>query len=141
VVLTNTVGIDPDLRVWTDFWIQPNLGDVAENPATNTSSLYWYFNSDGAVVMETASGWQTCTNDIWGHSVPPATNNAYVHIAVFRNYSASNQAVFLNDQLIVQDMEFRVPATSSKNVFLIQSTNSNCWLDNVWVQTISIRPP
>jgi hypothetical protein len=134
VALTNTVSADANLKVWTDVRIKPMLGMAMDNPPTNASSLYCYFNTNGALVVATASGWLVCTNDVWGHAVPPATNNAYLRLSVFQDFSVSNQAVLLNDQLIVQDLRFAGPVGAYNNLSF-ENADSNCWVDNVWVKT------
>ncbi|MEI6168256.1 MAG: hypothetical protein WCS52_13815 [bacterium] len=134
VALTNTLSAAANLKVWTDFRIKPKIGLEVADPATNSSSFLCYFNSNGIVVVATAAGWHVCTNDIWGNTVEPATNNAYVRISVFQDYSTSNQAVFLNDQLIIQDLRF-VGTPEAYNRLVIRNTTSSCWLDNVGVRS------
>lgn len=132
VVLTNTLNADPALKVWTDFRIRPTRGK--ELPATNASSFQCCFDTNGIVYVATTSGWHACTNDVWGQAVAPVTGSDYVRLSVFQDYATSNQAVFLDDQLLVQDVGFvgQAPAYSQLE---IQNTDSQCWLDNVWVST------
>lgn len=135
VALTNSVNGDANLKVWTDFRIKPALGLEAPGLATNVSSFLSYFNTNGVMLVAATNGqWRVCTNDIWGNSVPPATNNAYVRVSFFQDFGTSNQAVFLNDQLILQDLPF-VGSAVAYNRFVIRNTDSNCWLDNVWIST------
>lgn len=134
VTLTNTLSAPANQFVWTDFWMKPTLGVEDPNPQTNASSFLCYFNSNGIVSVATGSVWVVCTNDVWGNPVKPATNNAYVRLSVFQDYSTSNQAVFLDDQLILQDVRFMgTPATYSRLV--VQNSDNSCWLDNVWIKT------
>ena len=105
VGLTNSMTVDQNLRVWTDFQIKPMLGVSLLSPPTNDSSFLCYFNSNGYVVIYQPSGEVTCTNDVWGNAVPKVAND-YVRFSLFQDFATSNQAVFLNDQLILQDLCF-----------------------------------
>lgn len=134
LAMTNTQNASPNLKVWTDFWIKPTLGIEMMNPPTNTASVFYYFNTNGFIVMATPTGWSVCTNDVWGNSITPATNNAFVRMSIFQDYNTSTQAVFLDSRLIIQDCRFLSTAGSYSNL-LVQNTDSNCWLDNVWVKT------
>lgn len=133
VALTNNLRADTSLKVWTDFRLKPELGVDITDPQTNTSSLLYYFNSNGVVVVATPTGWRECTNDVWGNPVP-AVSNDYVRMSVFQDYSTSTQAVFLNDQLILQDFRFVANLGGLTNLVVL-NTDSNCLLDTVWVKT------
>ena len=134
VVLSNNMTGGAPGKVWTDFQIKPSFSEKLVNPPTNSSSFLSYFDTNGIMVVATPWGLQVCTNDVWGNSVP-VVSNAYVRVSVFQNFSSSNEAVFLNDQLIVQDLPFAGSA-GQYNQFEIQNTQSNCWLDSVWVKTL-----
>lgn len=134
VALTNTLSAVANLKAWTDFRITPRLGEAVPSVPTNVCSFLCYFNSDGIVYVAQPAGWLVCTNDIWGNTVVPVVDHAYARLSVFQDFSTSNQAVFLNDQLIAQDLRFvGTPGTYSK--FVVQNTDSNCWLDNIWIHT------
>lgn len=133
VVLTNTMSPATGLKVWTDLRLKPMLGDEPFDLPTNTSSFICYFTSEGFANVATRSGWQVCSNDIWGNSVPPATNG-YVRLSIVQDYVTSNQAVFLNDQLILQDAGF-VGSSQDHSQMMIRNSESNCWVDRVWVKT------
>lgn len=135
VVLTNNVNANIALTIWTDMRINPKIGAESLDPTlTNTASFLCYFNSNGVLMVDTPSGWLTCSNDVWGHALAPATNNAYVRLSVFQNYNTSTQAVFLDGHLVLQDQGFFSSASSYRQL-LLGNLHSGCWLDNVWVQT------
>lgn len=133
VILTNTLNADPALKVWGDLRIKPALGVPMLNPQTNQSSFYCYFDSNGVIMVASPTGWRACTNDVWGNAVP-AVSNDYVRLSVFMDYGTSTQAVFLNDQLLVQDLPFVGVAAGCSNL-VIKNSDRSCWLDNVWVKT------
>ena len=133
VALTNSPAGSAGLRVWTDYQVNPVLGVEPLNLPTNTASFLCYFNSNGWLIVATASGCQVYTNDIWGNSVPPATNG-YVRVSIFQDYSSAKQAVLLNAQLVAQDLPF-VGGAGNYNQMVFQNTDSNSWLDNVWIKT------
>lgn len=139
VALSNTLNADSTLSVWTHLRIQPRLGLDAPDPATNGSSFVCYFNSNGYVsVYGPSGGALVYSNDVWGGAVLPATNsavdNGYVLLSVWQNYNTHTQAVFLRNQLLVQDFGF-VGSAPSNSQLVIQNTHSNCWVDDVWVKT------
>lgn len=134
VALTNSQTASANIKVWTDFQVKPVLGVESPDLPTNTASFLFYFDSNGVFQVETAAGWQPCTNDIWGNSISPATNNGYVRLSLFQDYSTSTQAVFLDGRLILQDLRFTGTAPNF-NRLVIQNTESNAWLDNVWIKT------
>lgn len=131
--LTNAVDANASLKVWTDWEINPVLGIEPAGVPTNTASLCYYFDTNGVLEMATAGVWRAYTNDVWGNAVSPATNG-YVRMSVFQNYATSTQAVFLNGHLILQDSGFSGTASRLSRLRLM-NTDSNCWLDNVWVKT------
>lgn len=138
--LTNTLspGGDSNSRVWSDFRIKPVIGWEAPNQSTNTSSFHCYFDTNGFMVLSVTGRWQVCTNDIWGNAVPPATNNTYVHISLYQDFGRARQAVFLNEQLLAQDLPF-ASSVSSYQQLVFQNPNllddKDSWIDNVWVKT------
>jgi hypothetical protein len=143
VTLTNTLANpDADLKVWTDFRVWPMLGVQPSSPPTNEASFVCYFGTGGYVsVWNTLSNdWLTCTNDVWGNAVTPVTNSVspassnYARLSVFQDYANKMQAIFLNDQLIRQDLGF-VYATNRYSRLIIQNSDSNCWLDSVSIVT------
>jgi hypothetical protein len=133
VALSNTLTADSSLTVWTHLRVMPMLGEQLSGLPTNVTSFCCYFNSDGFVVVATPSGWQVCSNDVWGGVIEPATNG-YVQLSTWQNYNIRTQALFLNGRLIIQDLRF-VGSAVSKSQLVVQNTYSNCWLDTVWVKT------
>ena len=133
VSLSNTVSADANLRLWTDLQINPVLGIATSDPTTNTSSFYSFFTLDGYLSVGTPAGFLVCSNDIWGSPVPPSTNG-YARVSIFQDYRLAKQAVFVNGQLVLQDLAFITNAVNY-NQFQVRNSESNCWLDNVWVQT------
>lgn len=134
VALTNSLNGDAGLKLWTDFRIMPTLGTAIDNPPTNTASMSFYFNSNGVAVVAASGGWLTCSNDVWGNTVSPVSESGYARVSIYQDYGSSNQALFLNDQLILQDLPF-VGTAGALQRLLFQSTETNAWIDNVWVKT------
>ena len=133
VALTNAQAGSVGLRVWTDYQVNPALGVVPLTLPTNAASFLCYFSSNGWLMVATPSGCQAYTNDIWGSRVPPATNG-YARVSIFQDYSTSKQAVLLNAQLVAQDLPF-VGSASNYNQLVFRNSDSNSWLDNVWIKT------
>jgi len=85
------------------------------------------------VAVATADGWQVCSNDVWGGVVPPVSNE-YVRISIFQNYTTHTQAMFLNGQLILQDVPFSGTYNGLSELGL-ENEHDKCWVDDVWAKT------
>ena len=131
--LTNAVSATGIDVVWSDLWIQPALGVAPAVPSTNGASFDGYFDTNGYLVVATRSGWVVCSNDIWGGNVAPVTTG-FVHLAIYESFAASNSAVFVNDQLVLQDLRF-VGNAAAYNRLCALNGDSSSWLDDVWIKT------
>lgn len=131
--LTNGVNSNVVSVVWTDFYMKPVLGDAPVNPPTNTASHVHYYDTNGYVVVSVSNGWVTCSNDVWGHAVPPVTGT-WVHVSIFQDYSRSNTALLINDQVVIQDLPF-TGTLPGYGKFITRNSSSNAALDDVWIAT------
>lgn len=132
--LTNSVGGGAGASMlWTEVMIHPVVGDEPPAPATNSASFGCYFNSDGFLVAYAAAGSSlTCSNDVWGNPVPPATNG-YARVTICQDFSRSREAVFLDGRLLAQDLPF-ITASSDYNALLVNNADNEARLDDVWIK-------
>jgi len=106
-ILTNTVSGTAGQVVWTDCRVRPSFGSApASGPGAGTS-LTCYFTPDHYLAISTTNGgWQICSNTIWGGTMSTLPDNAFVRIILYQNYATSNSAVFVNSNLVAQDVTF-----------------------------------
>jgi len=129
---TNTLDVTPTTSAWTDFDITPALGVEPTSPPTNTSSTLFYFDVAGNIVIWD-SAWITCTNDVWGNTVPTISAGDTVRISIYQDYDTDKFALFLNERCLIQNADF----PSSKSIyssFVVQNVDSNASIGYVRIQ-------
>jgi hypothetical protein len=92
-------------RIWTDFRWLPILGDLSTDAATCNQSIRVSFDTNGWLAVDTTNGWVVCSNNVKGGEAPKASNE-WVRVTVFQDYQAREQAVFLNNVLLRQQLAF-----------------------------------
>ena len=131
--LTNTIIGPSGPVIWTDCYWKPVAGDLPSDLPLSTASFAAYCNPSGYVQVATASGWITCSNDIWGGAINPV-GSGFARVSVYQDYGSSNAAVFVDGHLAVQDLPF-VGSAGAYHTFTLASQSSNLWADNVWIKT------
>ena len=131
--LSNAVAVTNPSVVWTQFRIAPFLGAQPDANDTNGVTYLQYFGSNGYLNVLTGGGWVTCSNDVWGQPVVPATNGVFVDVAIYQNFTSRTAAVLLNDQVVVQDLPF-LGSSTNYGSFRTGGSDSNAWLDDVYIQ-------
>lgn len=132
---TNTISESSPTKAWTDFQIKPALGVEPASPPTNSSSALFFFDADGYINVWNETEWTVCSNDVWNSSVSAVTGGDYVWISIYQNYANNELALFLEDQLIIQDVPFPKTSLTDYSSFVVQNVDSNAYLDNVWIKT------
>jgi len=135
-VASNTVDETPTIA-WTEFRIRAALGnEPPPTDPTNGASLALYVGDDGYVRVWNDTGWQACSNSIWGDPAPAVSSADFAAIAIYQNFSTSTNVVFVNDVIVAQDIPFPdSPAGGKYNYFVVQNADSNAVLETVWIQT------
>jgi len=131
-VATNSIGELTPSKAWTDFRIKPALGAEPLSPPTNTATALFFFDADGYVNVWNNGDWTICSNNLWNTEVD-AVSNAYVWISIYQNFTDKKYALFLNDELLIQDVPFVKTDLTAYNSFVVQNVDSNAYLDNVWI--------
>ncbi|OVE76576.1 hypothetical protein BVX97_00680 [bacterium E08(2017)] len=133
---TNETTVASLSNVWVEIYAQVNLmgaGVSAPTPNSNVTAQF-YFNSDGYPVVLNGSltNWVTMTNTFAGSAVTPATTGTWTRISVFMNYSADTWGLFVNDQLIKDDIIFHT-ASDQYQKFVVENET---YLDDFWINTL-----
>lgn len=92
------------LRAWVDFWIKPVFGDFDTHAPVAQPSLQVGFGTNGYLAVNNSGTWTAYSNDIQLASVPEVASNAWQRITFFCDYSRSNAALFVNGQLLRQEV-------------------------------------
>lgn len=130
--LTNQATIGTS-NVWVDMYVQPHLmppGAVAPVPDTNVVAQF-YFNEFGyPVVLQGAlTNWVTITNTVAVTAITNITTDAWVRVTMYMNYVDQKWALFVNDQMVKDDITFHTPDTSFSHFGIENET----FLDNYWI--------
>jgi hypothetical protein len=104
-VLSNSVG-GATGQIWTECRVRPFFGEPPSLTSNGTASLAGYFTTNHCFAYATNGGWVLCSNTIWGVATPELTEGQFVRITIFQNYATSNSAVFVNSNLVAQDLRF-----------------------------------
>ena len=131
---TNTISVNSPTKAWTDFRIRPALGAEPHSTPTNSATALFFFGSNGYVNVWNDGSWTVCSNNVWDAEVD-AVSNAYVWISIYQNFSNKEYALFLNDELLIQDVPFVKTNLTAYNSFVVQNVDSNAYLDNVWIKS------
>lgn len=126
-------------KVWSDFHIQPVLGDEPRSTPTNTASFAGYVNADGYLAVATAGGhWVVCSNRLDGQLVTPMSSNAFTRITLCQDLSTSPPmfAVFLDGGLVAQGLSSPASNATYKS-FAVNNDDQglSAYLDDVAIQT------
>ncbi len=104
--LSNTVG-GVGGQIWTDFRVRPVFGAPPPDlPAPGTISLTAYFGTNRFFAYAANGDWQVCSNTVWGQPVSALTSGQFARITIYQDYTRSNSALFVNSNLVAQDIRF-----------------------------------
>jgi hypothetical protein len=104
------------LRAWVDFWIKPVFGDFDTHAPVAQPSLQVGFATNGYLAVNNGGTWTAYSNDIQLGSVPEVASNAWQRVTLFCDYSRSNAALFINGQLLRQEVAMSGAWPSLTNV-------------------------
>ena len=143
-VATNTMPVNMSGQVWTDFQVCDATRLILSSlPFVNPSVVVMVgVTTDGyAVVYNTASnGWDLCTNNARGLAVTGLSSGVWATVSVYEDFANTNVAVFLNGQLLRQNLPFiNTSAVAYSGLRFQSGTVSTGYVDNVYVSN-SVPP-
>lgn len=102
--VSNTCSAGGIPRVWVDSWIKPVFGEFDTNAPAAQPSLQVGFGTNGFLALNTGGVWSVYSNDIQLAAVPEVASGAWQRVTFFCDYSRSNAALFINGQLLRQEL-------------------------------------
>ena len=123
-------------KIWSDWRIIPTMGEAPEDVPGADESLRLYFNTNGYVTIATNGGWIVCTQDVFGVSIDPVTNE-WTRLTLHQDYNRKQAAVLLNGRVIRQEVPFLNATATNFTAMVYQNghTSSNAYMDNVFIAT------
>lgn len=113
-VVSNTVSAAGITNVWTDFYVN----DVAQvtpgtQPLVNSNSAVMvFFGTNGYLTVYNSNTWDVCSNDVTMGPVTRVNAGQWARVSIFQNFSNHTAAIFLNDQLLREQVPFISAAVS-----------------------------
>jgi hypothetical protein len=137
--LSNVVaGTALQTNVWTDFWINDNAirYDGAAYPATNSNrAVMLCVNSNSHVVIWNNTAWDECVENAVGGTAPTVASGQWVRVSVFENFTTHMAALFLNGQLVRQQLPFIDNSVNSYHGLSFKSGEGFGYVDDVKIWT------
>jgi hypothetical protein len=124
-------------KVWTDVWINDSAVryEGMSNPALITNQAVMLFvNANNHVVIWNSNVWDECTLDVAGNAAPVVSTGQWVRVSFYEDFTAQQAALFVNGQLLRQQVPF-VSYVPSYHSFNLSSRAGAAYLDDVQVWT------
>ena len=116
-------------KLWTDVWLKPALG-VAPTVSGN-ESFKAYFTTNGYLAMYAGGVWDVCSNDVMNGKVEKVVAGDWARVTIFQDYASNSNAVFINEQLVRQNIGFARAATRYSRLEAAGGSWESVYLDDV----------
>lgn len=135
--LTNQATVNASSNVWVDMFVQVTLrSSGADDPTPDSGAVaQFFFNENGypVVLNGTLTNWVTLTETYANTTLTNITTGAWVRVSVFLNYTDEEWGLYVNDQLVKDDIAFHTTDTQFDEFAVENET----YIDNYWVNTVS----
>jgi hypothetical protein len=136
--LWNVVGgLPAQSNIWTDVWINDSGARYAglPYPPTNANRAVMLFvNTNNHVVIWNSNAWDECSQDVAGNDGPRVLIGQWVQISLFEDFTAQKVALFVNGQLVRQQVPFASKVDYYQGLKL-NSGDGTAYLDDVKIWT------
>ncbi len=134
--LSNRIASVGQPKIWTDYYLQPSLGEAPTGLDTNRYTSLSFVDTNGFLNVWNAGTWAVCSNYVDGSAVPTMTTNAYSRVTLFLNFGSHLSAFFVGGKLVFEKVPFPAGAAiPSYSSFRAESQRGNTYLDNVSIAT------
>jgi hypothetical protein len=108
VSVSNTVSAAQITNVWTELYVKtdPQVTPEAEPPVVANSAVMVYFGSNRYLTVYNSNTWDVCSNDVMRGPVAQVNAGQWARVSIFQNFSNHTAAIFLNDQLLREQVPF-----------------------------------
>jgi len=139
-VVSNTVSAAGITNVWTDFYVNDaaQVTPGTQPPLNSNSAVMVFFGTNGYLtVYNTASNaWDVCSNDVTMGPVTRVNAGQWARVSIFQNFSNHTAAIFLNDQLLREQVPFISSAVSKYgSLSMACGVDGSACLDGVKIWT------
>ncbi|MEI6787369.1 MAG: hypothetical protein WCL49_02705 [bacterium] len=132
------VGTVAQSKVWTDLWLNDSAVKYAGVPYPTTNAnraVALFVNTNNHVVIWNSNAWDECATDVGGHELKVSTGT-WVRVSVFEDFTAHKVALFVNGQLLRQQVPFVSPtAINFYSGFSLSSGDGAAYMDDVKIWT------
>jgi hypothetical protein len=131
------VGTLAQSKVWTDLWLNDSAVRYAgvPYPTTNANRAVMLFvNTNNHVVIWNSNAWDECVSNAVGGLAPTVATGTWVRVSVFQDFTAQKVALFVNGQLLRQQVPFMSPMASYHGLSLSAGAGS-AYMDDVKIWT------
>ncbi len=134
--LTNEATVAVDQNVWIEVYAKVTLEGVGVSglvPASDVVAQF-YFNSDGypVVLNGSTTNWVILSQTMAGNAFTNVVvEGDWVRLSVFMNYTDETWALFVDGEMLDDDIEFN-KSTNKYQGFVVENET---YIDNFWMNT------
>jgi hypothetical protein len=135
--LSNTVSAAGVNKVWTDIWLNDSAARVSGLPYISTNAnraVMLFVNTNNNIVIWNSNAWDECVSNALGGLAPTVATGTWVRVSVFEDFTAQKVALFVNGQLLRQQVPFMSPMASYKGLSLSAGAGL-AYMDDVKIWT------
>ena len=130
---TNTFSGAPK-KAWNDLYARITHRDptLTSDPSVDPdATAFFFFNSNGypRVYYSSLADFVTLKNDEGGAPITPFPDDSFIRVTVFKNYNSQKWALFLDDQLIDE----QIPFANFQGSFSSAAIRNKAYIDSFWV--------
>jgi len=124
-------------KVWTDFQLCAAHGAEPSSPDTGSASALFYMTTNGYLAVWTGAAFVEQTTDAGGGAVAAVDTNTWTRVTVFTQYDTDEAAIFLDDQLLIEQVSFPSGGATAYSLFAVESADSDANLDDVDITALT----
>jgi len=135
---------DASSGVWTQYDLRPMVGAAPSSASTTGKSFMSYVDTNGYMCVYESGGWVTCSQTLGTTPHAPAllSTNSWRGIAIYQHFGSDEFALFVEDaggnlEIVKQQVDFPGGDLASYTSFIIENQDSNAYLDNVSISTVT----
>jgi hypothetical protein len=113
-MVSHTVSAAGITNVWTDLYVKDAAQVTPETqPLVNSNSAVMvFFGTNGYLTVYNSNTWDVCSNNVMMRAVARVNAGQWARVSIFQNFSNRTAAIFLNDQLLREQVPFISAAVS-----------------------------
>jgi len=138
-LVSNRVDGGGETKVWTDLQIYALQGVEPDSPDTSSSSVLFYFTTNGflSVYDTNVSAFVELSTDANGGAVSAVQTSTWTRVSVFTHFGDDNAALFLNDQLLSEQIGFPSGGALDYSMLAVENSESaTVAIDDVEITTL-----